>query len=308
MIIKSITEAIGSTPMMRLTNIEKEDGIGAALYGKLEAFNPAGSIKDRAAMWMIKDAEEKGLLKPGGTIIEPTSGNTGIGLAAIAAAKGYKAVFVLPETMSVERQKLLKAYGAEVVLTEGAKGMQGSLDKAEELHQAIPGSIVAGQFENPANAQAHIDSTGPEIWNDLEGKVDIFVAGVGTGGTITGCGKYLKAQNPEVKIVAVEPKNSPLLSEGRAGKHNLQGIGANFVPALLDRSVIDDILTVKEEDAYAYSRKLARKEGYLTGITAGAALYAAVCLAKKPENQGKNIVVILPDTGERYLSTVLFDN
>lgn len=218
MIIKSITEAIGSTPMMRLTNIEKEDGIGAALYGKLEAFNPAGSIKDRAAMWMIKDAEEKGLLKPGGTIIEPTSGNTGIGLAAIAAAKGYKAVFVLPETMSVERQKLLKAYGAEVVLTEGAKGMQGSLDKAEELHQAIPGSIVAGQFENPANAQAHIDSTGPEIWNDLEGKVDIFVAGVGTGGTITGCGKYLKAQNPEVKIVAVEPKNS--LSFPKAEQEN----------------------------------------------------------------------------------------
>lgn len=307
MVIQSITDIIGKTPLMRLNGIEKTDGAEAAIYAKLEALNPAGSIKDRAAMWMIQDAKEKGILKPGGTIIEPTSGNTGIGLAALAAAKGYKSVFVLPETMSVERQKLLRAYGGQVVLTEGAKGMQGSLDKAEELHREIPGSIVAGQFVNPANAQAHMDTTGPEIWEDLEGKVDIFVAGAGTGGTITGCGKYLKEKNPDVKIVAVEPKNSPLLSEGRVGKHNLQGIGANFVPELLDKDVIDEIITVIEEDAYACSRRLAREEGYLCGITSGAALAAALELAARPENKGKNIVIILPDTGERYLSTVLFD-
>lgn len=307
MVIQSITDIIGKTPLMRLNGIEKTAGAEAAIYAKLEALNPAGSIKDRAAMWMIQDAEEKGILKPGGTIIEPTSGNTGIGLAALAAAKGYKSVFVLPETMSVERQKLLRAYGGQVVLTEGAKGMQGSLDKAEELHREIPGSIVAGQFVNPANAQAHMDTTGPEIWEDLEGKVDIFVAGAGTGGTITGCGKYLKEKNPDVKIVAVEPKNSPLLSEGRVGKHNLQGIGANFVPELLDKDVIDEIITVIEEDAYACSRRLAREEGYLCGITSGAALAAALELAARPENKGKNIVIILPDTGERYLSTVLFD-
>lgn len=307
MIIESITESIGKTPLMRLSAIEKNERAYGAIYGKLEAFNPAGSIKDRTALWMIKDAEERGILKPGGTIIEPTSGNTGIGLASISASKGYKAIFVLPETMSAERQKLLKAYGSKVVLTEGEKGMQGCLDKAEELHREIPGSIIAGQFVNPANAKAHIAMTGPEIWEDLEGKVDIFVAGVGTGGTITGCGKFLKEKNPDVKIVAVEPKNSPLLSEGRSGKHNLQGIGANFVPEVLDKSVIDEIIPVLEEDAYSYSRKMAREEGYLCGITSGAGLFVAVELAKKPENKGKNIVVILPDTGERYLSTVLFD-
>lgn len=307
MIINSIVEAIGKTPVMRLNKIEQSEKAGAAIYGKLEALNPAGSIKDRAAMWMIKDAEEKGLLKEGGTIIEPTSGNTGIGLAAIAAAKGYRSIFVLPDTMSLERRKLLAAYGAELVLTEGAKGMQGSVDKAEELHRQIPGSIIAGQFVNYANAEAHIVTTGPELWKDLDGKVDILVAGVGTGGTITGAGKFLKAKNPEVKIVAVEPKNSPLLSEGRSGAHNLQGIGANFVPEVLDREVIDEIITVLEGDAYDLARKLAREEGYLAGITSGAALWAAVQLSKRPENKGKNIVVILPDSGERYLSTVLFD-
>lgn len=307
MIIDSITEAIGKTPLMRLKKIETIEHAEAAIYGKLEAMNPAGSIKDRAALWMIRDAEEKGLLKEGGTIIEPTSGNTGIGLAAIAAAKGYQAVFVLPDTMSVERRKLLAAYGAQLVLTEGAKGMQGSVDKAEELHQAIPGSIVAGQFVNFANAQAHINSTGPEIWEDLDGKVDLLVAGVGTGGTITGIGRFLKEKNPSAKIIAVEPKNSPLLSEGKAGPHNLQGIGANFVPPVLDQNVIDEIVTVLEEDAYDLARKLAREEGYLAGITSGAALWAAVQLSKQPENKGKNIVVVLPDSGERYLSTVLFD-
>lgn len=307
MIINSIVEAIGKTPLMRLNKIEKLESAGAAIYGKLEAMNPAGSVKDRAALWMIKDAEEKGLLKEGGTIIEPTSGNTGIGLAAIAAAKGYRSIFVLPDTMSIERRKLLAAYGAELVLTEGTKGMQGSVDKAEELHRAIPGSIVAGQFVNDANAEAHILTTGPEIWYDLEGKVDLLVAGVGTGGTITGIGKFLKAKKPDVKVVAVEPANSPLLSEGKTGPHNLQGIGANFVPQVLDGDVFDEIITVLEEDAYALARKLAREEGYLAGITSGAALWAAVQLSKRPENKSKNIVVILPDSGERYLSTVLFD-
>lgn len=307
MIYHTITEAIGKTPLMRLHKIESSQQAGAAIYGKLEAFNPAGSIKDRAAMSMISDAEEKGLLAPGGTIIEPTSGNTGIGLAAIAAAKGYRAIFVLPETMSLERRKLLAAYGAEVVLTEGAKGMQGAVDKAEELHREIAGSIIAGQFVNPANARAHIDTTGPEIWEDLEGKVDILVAGVGTGGTITGCGKYLKEKNPEIKIVAVEPKNSPLLSEGKTGSHNLQGIGANFVPDVLERDIIDEIIPVLEDDAYDLARRLAKEEGYLAGITSGAALWTAVQLSKRAENRGKNIVVILPDSGERYLSTVLFD-
>lgn len=307
MICHSIIETIGKTPLLRLSGIERSEGARACLYGKLEAFNPAGSVKDRAALWMIRDAEEKGLLKPGGTIIEPTSGNTGIGLAAIAAAKGYKAVFVLPETMSVERRKLLKAYGAQLVLTEGAKGMQGAVDKAEELQRDIPGSIIAGQFVNEANARAHAETTGPEIYEDLQGKVDIFVAGAGTGGTVTGNGRYLKEKNPNVKIVAVEPKKSPLLSEGKSGPHNLQGIGANFVPKILDREVIDEIVPVLEEDAYALSRKLAREEGYLAGITSGAALWAAVQLSIRPENEGKNIVVVLPDTGERYLSTVLFD-
>ena len=307
MLYQRIEDTLGKTPLMRLNNIEKLENLEAEIYGKLEGFNPAGSIKDRAALWMIKDAEEKGLLPPGGTIIEPTSGNTGIGLAALAASKGYHAIFVLPDTMSIERRKLLAAYGAEVVLTEGAKGMQGCVAKAEELHQAIPGSIIAGQFENPSNARAHVDTTGPEIWDDLEGQVDILVAGVGTGGTITGIGRFLKEKNPAVQIVAVEPANSPLLSKGEFGKHNLQGIGANFVPELLDRSVIDEIVTVLEDDAYGAARNLAKKEGYLAGITSGAALWTGIQLAKRPENKGKRIVVILPDSGERYLSTVLFD-
>lgn len=307
MLYHSIAETLGKTPLLRLHNIEALEHADAEIYGKLEAFNPAGSIKDRAAMWMIKDAEERGLLPPGGTIIEPTSGNTGIGLAALAASKGYHAIFVLPDTMSVERRKLLAAYGAEVVLTEGAKGMQGCVEKAEELHRQISGSIIAGQFENPANAQSHVDTTGPEIWEDLNGQIDILVAGVGTGGTITGIGRYLKEKNPQVQIVGVEPAGSPLLSQGWAGKHNLQGIGANFVPKLLDSSVIDEIITVAEEDAYDAARKLARNEGYLSGITSGAALWTGVQLSKRAENKGKKIVVILPDSGERYLSTVLFD-
>lgn len=306
MIYNSITEAIGKTPLMRLHSIEESQSIKANIYGKLEAFNPAGSIKDRAAMWMIKDAEEKGILKPGGTIIEPTSGNTGIGLAAIAAAKGYKAIFVLPETMSVERRKLLAAYGSEVVLTEGAKGMKGSIEKAEELNREIPGSIIIGQFVNPANPQAHMDTTGPEIWEELDGKIDAIVAGVGTGGTISGLGRYLKGKNPDIRVVAVEPKNSPLLSEGKAGPHNLQGIGANFVPEILDRDVIDEIIPVLEDDAYDLARRMATEEGFLVGITSGAALWAAAQLGKRHEYEGKNIVVILPDSGERYLSTVLF--
>lgn len=307
MIYDTITETIGETPLLRMHRVEAAAGCSAALYAKLEAFNPAGSIKDRAAMSMIKDAEDRGLLAEGGVIIEPTSGNTGIGLAALAASKGYRAIFVLPETMSLERRKLLAAYGAEVVLTEGSKGMQGSVEKAEELHRQIPGSIIAGQFVNPANAQAHVETTGPEIWEDLGGKVDILVAGAGTGGTLTGCGRYLKEQNPQIKIVAVEPAGSPLLSEGRTGPHNLQGIGANFVPEVLDLSLIDEIVTVKEEDAYDLARMAARKEGYLCGITSGAALWAACQLGKRPENREKNIVAILPDSGERYLSTVLFD-
>ena len=307
MTYQSITETIGKTPLLRLSRIEESQGAKGKIYAKLEAFNPAGSVKDRAALWMIRDAEEKGRLKPGGTIIEPTSGNTGIGLAAIAAARGYKAIFVLPETMSVERRKLLKAYGAELVLTEGARGMQGAVDKAEELHREIPGSIIAGQFVNEANVRAHVDTTAPEIFEDLEGKVDIFVAGVGTGGTVTGNGRFLKERIPSVKIVAVEPKKSPLLSEGKSGPHNIQGIGANFVPEILDRRVIDEIIPVVEEDAYDAARKLAREEGYLAGISSGAALWAAVQLSLRPENEGKNIVVVLPDTGERYLSTVLFE-
>lgn len=306
MIYSKITETIGKTPLLRLAAIEKNYGSKAFLYGKLEGFNPAGSIKDRAALSMIEDAEKRGLLKPGGTVIEPTSGNTGIGLAAICAARGYRAIFVLPETMSIERRKLLTAYGGQVVLTEGVKGMQGSVEKAEELHREIPGSIIAGQFINPANARAHQETTGPEIWEDLAGKVDILVAGVGTGGTVTGCGKFLKEKNPQIKIVAVEPKKSPLLSLGKSGSHNLQGIGANFIPEVLDRTVIDEIVTVEEEDAYAFARSLARQEGYLAGITSGAALYTAVLLSGKEENKGKKIVVILPDSGERYLSTVLF--
>ena len=304
---EKITETIGKTPLMRFNNIEKKEQTEGHIFGKLEAFNPAGSIKDRAAFYMIKDAEEKGILKPGGTIIEPTSGNTGIGLASIAAAKGYRAIFVLPETMIIERRKLLAAYGAELVLTEGKKGMQGACDKAEMLQKEIPGSIIPGQFSNKANAEAHYRTTGPEIWNDLDGKVDIFVSGIGTGGTITGTGRFLKEQNPSVKIVAIEPEKSPLISQGKSGPHNLQGVGANFIPELLDQTVIDKIITIKEEDAYHMSREIARLEGYLCGISSGAIAVAALQLAKLPENREKNIVAVLPDTGERYLSTELFE-
>ena len=307
MIYNDITETIGRTPLLRLNGIEKKRNLKAELYAKLEAFNPAGSIKDRAAYYMIKDAEERGILKPGGTIIEPTSGNTGIGLAAIAAAKGYRAIFVLPESMSVERRKLLKAYGAELVLTDAALGMQGAVDKADELAKEIDGAMVMGQFENPANARAHVETTGPEIWEALDGKVDMIVAGVGTGGTITGTGKFLKGKNPDVKVIGVEPYDSPLISEGRAGAHKLQGIGANFIPKLLDRSVIDDMSLITTEEAYSGVRALATEEGYLAGITSGAALAAALKEAGKPENEGRRIVVILPDTGERYLSTDLFE-
>ena len=307
MIYNDITETIGRTPLLRLNGIEKKRNLKAELYAKLEAFNPAGSIKDRAAYYMIKDAEERGILKPGGTIIEPTSGNTGIGLAAIAAAKGYRAIFVLPESMSVERRKLLKAYGAELVLTDAALGMQGAVDKADELAKEIDGAMVMGQFENPANARAHVETTGPEIWEALDGKVDMIVAGVGTGGTITGTGKFLKGKNPDVKVIGVEPYDSPLISEGRAGAHKLQGIGANFIPELLDKSVIDDMSLITTEEAYGGVRALATEEGYLAGITSGAALAAALKEAGKPENGGRRIVVILPDTGERYLSTDLFE-
>lgn len=307
MIYNDITETIGRTPLLRLNGIEKKRNLKAELYAKLEAFNPAGSIKDRAAYYMIKDAEERGILKPGGTIIEPTSGNTGIGLAAIAAAKGYRAIFVLPESMSVERRKLLKAYGAELVLTDAALGMQGAVDKADELAKEIDGAMVMGQFENPANARAHVETTGPEIWEALDGKVDMVVAGVGTGGTITGTGKFLKGKNPAVRVIGVEPYDSPLISEGRAGAHKLQGIGANFIPELLDKSVIDDMSLITTEEAYSGVRALATEEGYLAGITSGAALAAALKEAGKSENEGRKIVVILPDTGERYLSTDLFE-
>lgn len=307
MIFNSMTETIGKTPLLRLNAIEEKYGLKAKLYAKLEAFNPAGSIKDRAALYMILDAEERGDLKPGGTIIEPTSGNTGIGLAAIAAARGYRAIFVLPESMSVERRKLLKAYGAELVLTDAALGMQGAVDKADELAESIDGAMVMGQFKNPANARAHVKTTGPEIWEDLDGKVDILVAGIGTGGTVTGTGRYLKEKNPNVKVVGVEPADSPLISEGRAGSHKLQGIGANFIPELLDKSVIDDMSLITTEEAYSGVRALATEEGYLAGITSGAALAAALKEAVKPENEGRRIVVILPDTGERYLSTDLFE-
>ena len=305
-IYRSVTELIGRTPLLELCNYERNHGLHATLLAKLECMNPAGSAKDRVAANMIARAEESGQLAPGGTIIEPTSGNTGIGLAAAAAAKGYHVILTMPDTMSVERRALIAAYGAEIVLTPGADGMSGAVARAEELHRSIPGSIIAGQFENPANPEAHEKTTGPEIWADTAGTVDIFVAGAGTGGTVSGVGRYLKAQNPKIQIVAFEPASSPLLTEGHAGPHGLQGIGANFVPENLDRSVLDEILTVTDEDAYDTGRELARTEGILVGITSGAAVWAAARLAARPENAGKTIVALLPDSGERYLSTPMF--
>lgn len=301
------TQLIGSTPLLKVENYMKEQGIdGVELLAKLEYLNPAGSVKDRVALSMVEDAEKKGILKPGATIIEPTSGNTGIGLASVAAVKGYRTILTLPETMSVERRNLLKAYGAELVLTEGSKGMNGAIAKAEELEKTIPGAVILGQFDNPANPAAHAASTGPEIWEDTDGKVDIFVAGVGTGGTITGIGAYLKSKNPEIKVVAVEPEDSPVLSGGQPGPHKLQGIGAGFVPSILNTQVYDEIIKVSTDEAYETGRLIARKEGILVGITSGAALYAAAQLAKRPENKGKTIVALLPDSGDRYLSTPMF--
>lgn len=305
-IYTSVDQLIGRTPLLELVRIEKQEGLPARLLAKLEYLNPAGSVKDRVARAMIDDGEARGLLKPGGIIIEPTSGNTGIGLAAVSAARGYRVMIVMPETMSLERRLLMKAYGAELVLTEGAKGMAGAIEKAEELAQELPGSYIPGQFVNLANPAAHQVSTGPEIWEDTEGKVDIFVAGVGTGGTITGVGEYLKRQNPAVRVVAVEPASSPLLSGGVPGPHDLQGIGANFVPEVLNTQIYDEIIPVRDEDAYAAGRLVGRLEGILVGISSGAAVWAAIALAKRPENQGKTIVVLLPDTGDRYLSTAMF--
>lgn len=306
-IYNSVTQLIGKTPILEVENIEKDQSLFARVLVKLEYFNPAGSVKDRVALKMIEDAEKSGKIGPGATLIEPTSGNTGIGLAAVAAAKGYKSIFVMPETMSIERRKLLLGYGAQIVLTEGAKGMKGAISKAEELEKELKNSIVLGQFVNPSNPQAHYESTGPEIWEDTDGMVDIFVAGAGTGGTITGTGKFLKEHNEKVQIVAVEPKKSAVLSGEKSGPHGLQGIGAGFVPDVLDTAVIDQIVKVEEKEAYAASQLLAHKEGILTGISSGAALHTAISLAKLPENKGKTIVVVLPDTGERYLSTPLFD-
>ena len=305
-IFTSADQLIGHTPLMELTNIEKKHGLKAKLLAKLEYFNPAGSVKDRIAKAMIDDAETKGLLKPGSVIIEPTSGNTGIGLASVAAARGYRIIIVMPETMSVERRQIMKAYGAELVLTEGAKGMKGAIAKAEELSKEIPNSFIPGQFVNPANPKAHFETTGPEIFDDTDGKVDIFVAGVGTGGTVTGLGQYLKSRNPSVKVVAVEPKSSAVLSTGVAGPHKIQGIGAGFVPDVLDTKVYDEIIPVTNEDAFAAGKEIGRSEGVLVGISSGAALWAGIDLAKRPENAGKTIVVLLPDTGDRYLSTPLF--
>lgn len=299
---------IGNTPLVEVTNIEKKYQLEAKILAKLEYFNPAGSVKDRIAKAMIDDAEEKGLLKEGSTIIEPTSGNTGIGLAAIAAAKGYRIILTMPETMSVERRNILKAYGAEIVLTEGAKGMKGAIAKADELAKEIKDSFIPGQFVNPANPAIHKATTGPEVWNDTDGKVDIFVAGVGTGGTLTGVGEYLKDQNPDIKIVAVEPAGSPVLSTGKGGPHKIQGIGAGFVPDVLNTKIYDEILPVENDDAFEVAKLLAKKEGFLVGISSGAALYAAIQLAKRPDNKGKNIVVLLPDNGDRYYSTPLFQD
>lgn len=305
-IYTSADELIGKTPLLELTHIEKEHKLNAKILAKLEYFNPAGSVKDRVAKVMLDDAEEKGILTKDSVIIEPTSGNTGIGLASVAAARGYRIIIVMPETMSVERRQIMKAYGAELVLTEGAKGMKGAIEKADELAKEIPGGFVPSQFTNPANPEAHRKSTGPEIWEDTDGKVDIFVAGVGTGGTVTGVGEYLKSKNPAVKVVAVEPKSSPVLSEGKAGAHKIQGIGAGFVPEILNTKIYDEVIPVENDDAFEIGRLIGKKEGVLVGISSGAAVWAAIELAKRPENAGKNIVVLLPDTGDRYLSTQLF--
>ena len=305
-IYTSADQLVGKTPLLELVHIEQTEGLEAKVLGKLEYFNPAGSVKDRIAKAMIDDAEQKGLLKPGSVIIEPTSGNTGIGLASVAAARGYRIIIVMPETMSVERRQLMKAYGAELVLTEGAKGMKGAIAKADELAKEIPDSFIPGQFVNPANPAVHKATTGPEIWEDTDGKVDIFVAGVGTGGTVTGTGEYLKSQNPHVQVVAVEPASSPVLSKGVAGSHKIQGIGAGFVPDVLDTKVYDEIIPVENEDAFATGKLIGKKEGVLVGISSGAAVWAAIQLAKRPENKGKTIVALLPDTGDRYLSTPLF--
>lgn len=305
-IYKNIEELIGKTPLLELTHLEEIHNLDAKVLAKVEFLNPGGSAKDRVAKKMVEDAEVKGLLKAGATIIEPTSGNTGIGLAVMAAARGYRAIIVMPDSMSMERRLLMSAFGAELVLTEGAKGMAGAIAKAEELAKEIPGAFIPGQFDNPANPQAHYETTGPEIYEDTDGKVDIFVAGIGTGGTITGVGRYLREKNPDVQIIGVEPASSPLLTEGRAGSHGLQGIGANFVPSILDTKLYNEIITVTEEAAYAAGREVAQKEGLLVGISAGAAIHAALEVAKRPENKGKNIVVLLPDTGDRYLSTPMF--
>ena len=306
-IYNNITELAGNTPLVRLSEFSAKRNLSAEILAKLEYLNPAGSAKDRVAIAMINDAEEKGILKPGASIIEPTSGNTGIGLAAAAAVKGYKVILTMPETMSVERRKLLAAYGAEIVLTEGSRGMSGAIEKANEIASNTPGSFIPGQFENPANPKAHFDTTGPEIWRDTDGEVDIFVAGVGTGGTISGVGEYLKSRKPDVKIVAVEPASSPLISKGYSGAHGLQGIGANFIPENLNRNILDDVIAVTDEEAYAAGRAIAQEEGILVGISAGAALHAAAILAERPENKGKKRVVLLPDTGDRYLSTPMFE-
>ncbi|MBQ3449763.1 MAG: cysteine synthase A [Synergistaceae bacterium] len=307
-IYESIDQLIGRTPLLELSRIEKHFDLKAKIYAKLEYFNPAGSVKDRIAKAMIDDAESDGRLKPGSVIIEPTSGNTGIGLSSVAASRGYRIIIVMPETMSVERRQLMKAYGAELVLTEGSKGMKGAIEKASELAEEIPDSFIAGQFVNPSNPKIHRETTGPEIWNDTDGHVDIFIAGVGTGGTLTGTGEYLKSKNPNVKVIAVEPYGSPVLSAGRSGAHKIQGIGAGFVPEVLNTRIYDEIITVKDEDAFRTGKLIGRIEGFLAGISSGAAVYAAVEVAKRPENAGKNIAVILPDTGERYLSTTMFSD